>query len=216
MNGKGWLLPILGLLAAYQPALRASTRLPIGAVTGNGPAHVNGVPVPAGAVLYSGDRVATGPAGRVSIRLRKSDELVLGPSTDVRVAENGKGFRVLLDRGKVAVAGGPDGPVLVRAGGMKVEPGPASGLFEVTLRGGELEVWARRGVALVKGHGRTLEVAAGSLMRVSLSRGHSSGGEGKLLLVTIIPAAAAAAAGTGIAVAGSGATCVSPSQLTCP
>ncbi|HVB98580.1 MAG TPA: hypothetical protein VNJ12_04515 [Candidatus Dormibacteraeota bacterium] len=209
MNGKGCVLPILGLLLAFQPALDASAPFPIGALTGNGQERVNGVP--SGAVLYSGNRIATSSSNTASIHLRKDDALALGPSTDVRITANGNGFMVLLHRGKVAAIGRPEAPIIISAGGVTVAPGQASGLYEVALRGDELKVWTRRGVTEVKGAGRTVEVGAGSLMKASLTQKRSFQESRKILMVTMV-----AAAGMGIDAGSHQTTCVSPSQLTCP
>lgn len=216
MNGEGWLLPIIGLLVAFQPLRVVSAPLPIGVFTGKSSSRVNGMLVPSGAVLYSGDRISTNSTGAASIHLRENDVLALGTSTDVRITANGNGFLALLDRGKIAAMGGPAGRVIVRADRITVEPEHASGWYEVVWNGDELKVYSRRGTTLVKGAGRTVEVAAGSLMKVKLARGRSFRRSGKILMVTMSTAAAAAAAGLAIANAAPGTTCVSPSQLTCP
>lgn len=217
MNGKGWFLPILGLLVSFQPALDASSPLPIGAVIGNVPTRVNGVPVPGGAVFFSGDRITTGPSHGASIHLRKSDELVLGTSTDVRIKGSRRGYVVLLHHGRVAARSRTGEPIVVRAGRITVQPEPAGGSYEASWRGSELRVWTRRGMTLVRGGGRTVEVAAGNGMKARLIPHPSPGkSETVLMVTTITSAAAAAAAWMGMGFASPGASCVSPSQLTCP
>lgn len=215
MSGKGSLLFICGAWLAFQPVLRASPVQAIGTAVSDGAIRVNGFPVPSGVVLYSGDRITTGSTSAASIYLVSGDKLALGPATATRISAAGKQFILRLDRGKVAVAGATDAPIVVWAGGIRVESEQANGSYQVSSAGSSFDVRGRSGLTMVTGVNRTVSVSAGSLMKAVVTRGKSSQKHGKILIFTLI-AAAAAGAGAGLALAAPGPACVSPSELTCP
>ncbi|HVB33523.1 MAG TPA: hypothetical protein VNJ52_03980 [Patescibacteria group bacterium] len=215
MDGKGSLLLVCCAWVAFQPALRAAPPPAIGTVIGRGEIRVNGVSVPSGAVLCSGDRIVTSSAGAAAVYLIGGEKLALSAATVTRVGANGKGFIVRLDRGRVAAIGGKDSAIVVRANGISVESKQAGGSYQAAWTGGSLEVLGRSGVTLVSGANRTVAVSAGSLMKASVVRGKSPAKRGKILLITLI-AAAGAGVGAGLALTAPGPSCVSASELTCP
>lgn len=204
------------LLLALQPVLGTPLPSAMGTVNGAGQTQVNGVAALNGTVLYSGDRIVTGPGGNAFIHLATGDQVVLGQSTAAKVATSGKGYTVLLDHGTVQTAGQADARIVVMAQGVTVEPRPPSGSYAVSLNGSALEVVARRGTAVAEASNRTVVIPEGKLMKATTAQTQSSSGKKEIILVAVI-AAVNAGVVLGVALgAEPSRTCVSQSGLTCP
>ena len=215
MKGIRLHLLLCGALAVVQPALGAAPRPAIGTAVGNGPIWIDGVTLPSGAVFYSGDRIST-TSTEASLYLAKGEELTFGPATAAQVTSIPAGFFVQLESGTIAAFDGRDSRTVISAGGITIESQQTSGSYEVAFSGSKLRVATRRGMTLVTGANRKVEVPAGSLMRTTVLGGSSSRKAGKLLLITVIAAAAAAGTILGVAAAAPSPACVSSSQLNCP
>jgi hypothetical protein len=204
------------MLAVFQTALSVPVPPAIGAVTVAAPIRINGVRIPSGAAIYSGDRIVTGPTG-ASIEMKMGQECALGSETNARFVAANASYEVRLERGKVAVIQTTNASIAVTAGGVKVESERANGSYEVTWNGETLQVLTRRGVTRVMASNRTVQVSAGKRMKAAVASGKATAIGGAILSGKwIVVAATAAATGLTAAYTIPGPTCVSSSQLTCP
>lgn len=212
MRGKGLPILVWSLALTIPLALNACPPVPIGSVMSSGQIRLDGAPVPSGAVLFSGDHVATSST-TASVHLQNGDKLALGASTAIEVSAGGGKWIVRLNGGKILVVGGK-APILVRVSGVTAQSERMNGSYEVALWGDALEVWTRRGVTLVQGAKRTVEVPMGHRMNATVGQGRQTTKRGKIRNIALI-AGAAAGAGLGIALTMPGPSCVSPSRLNC-
>lgn len=216
MRGLALHLLMGGALAVVPPVPGASLRRPIGVATGDGQILIDGTAVASGVSVFSGDQIATRSAG-VFIYLRKSAELVLGRATAMQLTATRAGYSVRLNQGKLAALDGQKAPVLVNASGVTIESKTTNGSYEVAFVGGELRILTRRGITVVTGANRSVEVPAGSLMHAAVIPAPAATAlAGKILLVSVIVAAAATGTILGVVESSSGPKCVSASQLSCP
>lgn len=214
MSLKGLGVLICCLLLTLQPAFGAAPAA-IGTIDGNGKAQVNGVAVPNGAVLYTGDQIATPSGGTTFVHLAKGDKLALGGSTVAQVTANDKGFTVSLNQGKIAAVAQGGMSIVVKADGATIEPKVTSGSYEVALNGNKLEVLSRSGTTLAEAPNRTVEVGEGKLLRANMAQAPASQGNKKKRMI-ILALIAAGVTGVGLGIALSSPKCASPSGLDCP
>lgn len=214
MGEKGFLVMICSVLMAFQPVFAAPSASVMGTVSGRGQIELNGIAVPAGTIVYSGNRIETSPRGIGYMTVAQGGRLVFGRSTSAQVADSAGSFLVRLDRGVMGAVSEPKAPIVVAAGGITIRAKQATGAFEVSLNGTSLRVLARHGSALAEAANRTVEIPEGKVMDATTAPGQSFTGKGKLLLGGLI-GATVLGIGLGVGLSGQGNNCVSPSQLSC-
>lgn len=182
---------LCGLLAspAFSPlaaaaAPTASGQAALGRVMAKAPATMNGVAIPSEATLFSGDRVATGPAGWARMYLSQGEQVHLAAQSEARASREGDRVDVELLAGRVYLQTKGSG-LNVLANGLEIAPGTAeAAVWEVTLVApNEVLVAAHKGSVEVRGTNRNLEVPAGRSARVTTAaapKGSAGGAAGGL------------------------------------
>jgi hypothetical protein len=216
---KGLLAMLCSMLMAFQPVFGTPAAQFLGTMNGSGPLELNGITVPTGTLVYSGNRIETSPQGSGYMALAQGGRIILGQSTSAQVVDSSEGYWVRLDHGVIGAVSSAKAPIVITAGGITVRTKKATGTFEVSLNGSSLKVVARHGSALVVEGNRTIEIPEGKAIDATVgpSSGTVAGGSHTLLITGITVAAVAGGVLGGLGAAGtfSGGSCVSTSQLSC-
>lgn len=124
-------LVFLALVFCANPVLAASTAAaPVGVVMVSQGAQVSQVTAQNGTSLYAGDTLNTDADGSLRVRFGTS-QLMLGPATVVKVAENKNGVALVLQHGIVRFSAAGS-PMELRALAAIVQPGEdASGQLSI-------------------------------------------------------------------------------------
>lgn len=219
MRGRGPAAVLCSLLFVFEPALAAPPASAVGTVSGWGLTQVNGALAPAGTVVYSGNRIETGPKATAFVMVSGGGKFVLGPSTAAQLGAAHTAIPIRLCDGMLGVVSRAQTPIVVETGGVTVRAKDAAGTYMVTLEGRSLRVVARAGTALAEAANRTIEIPAGTMMRAKLATAKAGAKKNRLETVLLV-AGVGAAAGLGLAITGlSGShsrNCASPTQLACP
>ncbi len=168
------------LCLIYAPAASAATPPVVGKMSATGMVTINGVRMPAEVTLFGGDRIATERDATATLTFTftqpgaassaGSGRLILPALSTAQLRLQSNQLVIALEQGAVAVVNRPADPMVIDAGGVRIEGvGGAASAFEVALNGKQLRVLAHRGTALVRNAERTLEVKEGMLLDATLT-----------------------------------------------
>lgn len=172
MHRKVILAVVVSLLLVYAPLAPAAAPAVLGKITAKGQARVNGNVIPAEATLVDGDRISTGANTAVAVALQGRDQVFLPEWSTAQVRTAGSQVRVHLEQGALALVTRSAQPTEIAARGVEIAPktdasNRSAGVIEVAVRGRVLEVFARKGAAVVRAADRTVEVPEGSKLEAS-------------------------------------------------
>ena len=168
MRPKTFLVFLTLLCLIYAPAASAATPPVVGKMTATGTVTINGVRMPAEVTLFGGDRIATERDTTATLTLARGGRLLLPALSSAQLRLQSNQLVIGLEQGAIAVVNWPADPMVIDAGGVRIEGG-ATSAFEVALRGKQLRVLAHRGTALVRAAERTVELKEGMLLDATLA-----------------------------------------------
>ncbi len=155
-------LVAIGFLLLPMPGFAArSSSIAVARLTGT--AVRNGVPLPNGGIVFSGDVVSTGRKSSLQLAASPQERLWLGADTSAKLAKDGRNLVVALDRGTVGFAS--RGHVRVTIGGrdFSLESPSASPVLArlAYVHGQEAQLWLERGSLEVEQNGHAVLLEAG-------------------------------------------------------
>ena len=164
MTIRTTLAALCSALLIYGPVAEAATPAApvLGQVMVKGNAKINGIAIPTGATVFSGDQVGTETNSIVELLLNGGSKVMLPESSTVVMNNEAAQVVVYLKQGALAVLSKSASPAFIDAVGARIKPAASVAVvLEVAVQGNSLKVVARRGSATVETADKTLEVEEG-------------------------------------------------------
>jgi hypothetical protein len=226
MIAKGFLVGCLSVVLACAPMSSAGTTSAVGQMQTKGTAEINGTPASPESTIFAGDRISTEKDTTVYLALSGGEQVLLPGESKALLRRADSQVTIRLERGALAVVGNASTSVVVEANGARIRASQAGSIFEVAIHDRRLEVFARKGAALVEAADRTVAVPEGKRLDATMSPSAQQGvapASGSFETFMLLTGVAAGIAGLAMGIAAitrpnpNDCKAVSPSgQVTCP
>jgi len=154
----------VAVLSVYSMVVLATpgANLPSGQLSISGQVTVNGQKVISGGTLFSDSVVATSDQSNATVSISKLGRVELTPNSSLRLSFTEKGIMGLLDSGTahVSTLAGITVNLTTKDGSVIVDGSKATS-FTVNITEGNTLLTTHSGIAQLRSHGSTMQVAAG-------------------------------------------------------